>query len=116
MLWVEGEMSSIFFPVKICLGERVADGVARHAKGRLVILVSDDRATCRLCHRRSAPTHVNGDKVDLGVTVLARLGGGHVDDLARATLDDDVTVLAKGRALHPARVSGGGTESGPCTE
>ena len=53
------------------------------------------------------------------MTVLARLRGGHIDDLARATwgrrmrftscggkwagertLDDDVAVLAKGRALH----------------
>jgi len=26
--------------------------------------------------------HIDGNKVDLGVTVLASLGGGHVDDLA----------------------------------
>lgn len=31
---------------------------------------------------RARGTHVNGDKVDLGVTVLAGLRGGHVDDLA----------------------------------
>ena len=43
---------------------------------------------------------VDGDKVDLGVTVLAGLGGGHVDDLAGAALDDDVTVLTQSRALH----------------
>lgn len=43
---------------------------------------------------------IEGDKVDLGVTVLACLGSRHVDDLARATLNDDVTVLAQGRALH----------------
>lgn len=56
----------------------------------------------------------------LRVSVLAGLGGGHVDDLARAacsairtsvtnsflpasenrTLDNDVPVLTKGRALH----------------
>ena len=29
-------------------------------------------------------TYIDGDQVNLGVTVLARLGGGHVDDLARA--------------------------------
>lgn len=29
--------------------------------------------------------YIDGNQVDLGVTVLARLGGGHVDDLARAT-------------------------------
>lgn len=42
---------------------------------------------------------VNGNKMDLGVSVLASLGGGHVDDLAGTALDDDVAVLAKGRAL-----------------
>lgn len=43
---------------------------------------------------------INGDHVDLGVTVLAGLGGGHVDDLARATLDHNVTVLTQSRTLH----------------
>ena len=42
---------------------------------------------------------VDGDQVDLGVTVLAGLGGGHVDDLARAVLDDDVAVLPQGGTL-----------------
>lgn len=51
---------------------------------------------------------VDGDHVDLGVTVLASLGGGHVDNLARAALDDDVTVLPQGRALHG---EGGGSAS-----
>jgi hypothetical protein len=50
---------------------------------------------------------VDGDKMDLGVTVLAGLGGGHVDNLARAALDNDVTVLPQGRALHGE--GGGGT-------
>lgn len=50
---------------------------------------------------------VNGDQVDLGVTVLASLGSGHVDDLARAVLDADETVLAQSRALHG--VGGGST-------
>lgn len=64
-------------------------------------------------------THIDANQVDLSVTVLARLGGGHVDDLAgtackikklisggrgtrgeRHALHDDVAVLAKGRALH----------------
>jgi hypothetical protein len=53
---------------------------------------------------------VEGDQVNLGVTVLASLGGGHFDDLARATLDHDVAVLAQGRALH--RVGGRGTGIG----
>ena len=47
-----------------------------------------------------ASEDVNGDKMDLGVTVLAGLGGGHVHDLAGATLNHDETVLAQSRALH----------------
>lgn len=43
---------------------------------------------------------VDGDQVDLGVTVLSSLGGRHVDNLARAALDNDVTILAQSRALH----------------
>ena len=35
--------------------------------------------------RECRQTYVNGDKVNLGVTVLSGLGGGHVDDLAGAT-------------------------------
>jgi hypothetical protein len=50
---------------------------------------------------------VESDKVDLGVTVLASLGGGHVNDLARAALDDNMTVLAQSRALLGE--GGGGT-------
>lgn len=73
-----------------------------HVVGRgreiLVLLASED---------------VDGDKMDLGVTVLAGLGGGHVDDLAGAVLDDDVAVLAQSRALHGEGVRGariGGAE------
>lgn len=43
---------------------------------------------------------VDGNQVDLGVTVLASLGGRHFDDFARAVLDDDEAVLPQGRALH----------------
>lgn len=42
------------------------------------------------------------------MTVLARLRGGHVDDLAGTTLDDDVPVLAEGRALHGEGQRGAG--------
>jgi hypothetical protein len=43
---------------------------------------------------------INSNQMDLGVTVLAGLGSRHVDDLARATLDHDMAVLAQSRALH----------------
>lgn len=49
---------------------------------------------------------VDTDQMDLGVTVLASLGGGHVDDLAGTALDDDVAVLAEGRTLHREGVGG----------
>lgn len=47
-----------------------------------------------------ASEDIGGDKMDLGVAVLAGLGGGHVDNLARAALDHDETVLTQSRALH----------------
>jgi hypothetical protein len=53
---------------------------------------------------------IDGDQMDLGVTVLASLGGRHVDDLARAVLDHNEAVLSQGRALH--RESGRGTGIG----
>lgn len=43
---------------------------------------------------------VNGDQMNLCVSVLASLGGRHVDNLAGTVLDDDETVLSQGRALH----------------
>lgn len=43
--------------------------------------------------------YINADQVDLGVTVLARLGRGHLDDLAGTALQEDVPVLTEGGAL-----------------
>jgi len=43
---------------------------------------------------------INADQVDFGVTVLARLGGTHIDNLAGTSLDEDVATLAESRALH----------------
>jgi len=51
---------------------------------------------------------VNGNEMNLGVAVLASLGGGHVHDLARAALDHDMTVLAQSRALHGVGRRGAG--------
>lgn len=42
---------------------------------------------------------IDGDKMDLCVAMLASLGGGHVDDLARTVLDADKSVLSQSRAL-----------------
>jgi hypothetical protein len=51
-----------------------------------------------------ASEDVHSDQVDLGVTVLAGLGGGHFDDLAWAVLDADVSVLPQCRTLHGVSV------------
>lgn len=46
-----------------------------------------------------ASEDINGNQMDLGVTVLSSLGGRHAHDLARAALDNDQFVLSKSRAL-----------------
>jgi hypothetical protein len=51
---------------------------------------------------------VDGDQMDLGVTVLAGLRGGHVDDLAGTVLDDDEAILPQSRALQGVRQGGTG--------
>lgn len=56
---------------------------------------------------------VEGDQMDLGMTVLASLGSRHVDNLAGAVLDNNEAVLAQSRALHGVgqrRASIGGIE------
>ena len=45
------------------------------------------------------------------MTVLASLGGGHIDDLAGTTFDDDEAVLPQGRALHRKGKRGAGVAS-----
>lgn len=57
-----------------------------------------------------ASEDVDGNDMNLGVAVLARLGGRHFDDLARATLDHDMAVLPQRGALH--REGLGGTRVG----
>jgi hypothetical protein len=61
-----------------------------------------------------ASEDIDGDQVDLGVTVLSGLRGRHFDDLAGTVLDHDVAVLAQSRALH--RVGGRGTSIGGAIE
>jgi hypothetical protein len=57
-----------------------------------------------------ASEDVNGNEMDLGVTVLAGLRGTHLNDLAGARFDDHKTVLAESRALH--RIGGRGASIG----
>jgi hypothetical protein len=82
-------------------------GVGRRGRAtyELVLLAADLRDVHVVGGGREilellAGEDIDGDKVDLGVTVLASLGGGHVDDLAGTALDNDVTVLTQSRALH----------------
>ena len=53
---------------------------------------------------------IESSQVDLCVTVLASLGGSHIDDLTGATFDDNEAVLPQSRALHG--VSGRGASIG----
>jgi len=57
-----------------------------------------------------ASKDINGNEMDLGVSVLASLRSRHVDNLARAALDDDKAVLSQSRTLH--RKGGRGTGIG----
>jgi len=43
---------------------------------------------------------VDSNEMDLGVSVLPGLGSAHIHDLAGEPLDDHMTVLAEGGALH----------------
>ena len=53
---------------------------------------------------------IDGDQMDFGVTMLASLGGTHLDNLAGAILDDYMTVFAQSGTLH--RVGGRGAGIG----
>lgn len=47
-----------------------------------------------------ASEDVESNKMDLSVAMLASLRGGHIDNLARASLDDNKSVLPQSRTLH----------------
>lgn len=47
-----------------------------------------------------ASEDIDGDKMDFGMSVLAGLGGAHLDNFAGAVLDTDKTILTERRALH----------------
>lgn len=57
-----------------------------------------------------AGENINSNKMDLSMAVFASLGGRHVNNLARAVLDDNKAVLPQGRALH--RIGGRGASIG----
>ena len=61
-----------------------------------------------------AGENIQSNKMNLCMTMLPRLRGGHVDDLARAAFDHNEPVLAQGRALHwvSGRGAGIGTIEG----
>ena len=47
-----------------------------------------------------ASEDIDSSEMNLSMTVLASLGGRHIDDLAGAVLDHNKTVLPQSRALH----------------
>ena len=79
-----------------------------------LVLATGDVGDIHVVGRRAkifellAGEDVESDQMDLGVTVLASLGGRHVDDLAGTALDDDEAVLPQGRALHGEGCRGAG--------
>lgn len=81
-----------------------------------LVLLAADIGDVHVVGRRAkllkllAGEDVDGDQVDLGVTVLASLGGRHVDNLARAAFDQDEAVLAESRALHGERQRSSGID------
>lgn len=47
-----------------------------------------------------ASEDINSNQMYLGMTVLASLRGGHIDNFAGAVFDHNETILSQGRALH----------------
>lgn len=45
-------------------------------------------------------TYIDGNQVNLCVTVLSSLGGRHVRNLARSALDANITSLSQSRTLN----------------
>lgn len=85
ILWVEGEISSNFFPVKIC-------GNIHHTGS----------TTCPsgIGETKQNETNIDSNQMDFSMSVLSGLGSRHVDDLAGTALDDDVTVLPVSGCEH----------------
>jgi hypothetical protein len=82
-LWVEGEISSSFLPVKICHFHITnhLDQLSMLFRISLVLalaLAGNPGRMVLSADERRNETHVDGDQVDLGVTVLSGLGGGHL--------------------------------------
>jgi hypothetical protein len=90
-------MKSCYHPVKL----QIASGDTYK-----LIFLADDVRDVHVVSRGAeilkflAGKDVDGDKVHLCVAVLASLGGGHLNNLARTALDHDVPVLTQSRALH----------------
>jgi hypothetical protein len=81
MLWVDGQISSC--------GSRENQTVMRRAgavrTNFLPVKIYDGNSSeINEYRRKRAVTYVDGDEVDLRVTVLAGLGGRHFHNLARA--------------------------------
>jgi hypothetical protein len=88
MLWVEGEISSNFLPVKIYShGDRRTTTERRHGPNKSNNEMEKVNMSTSICMpdfaQRISKTHVDGSQVDLGVTVLSGLGGRHLFRIPR---------------------------------
>lgn len=90
----------------ICFGENAYELVFAAGDVRDIHVVGGWAQVFQLL----ASEDIDSNEMHLGVTVLAGLRGGHLDNLAGTALDNDEAVLSQGRTLH--RVGGGGTSIG----
>lgn len=81
MLWVEGLISS-------CLDLLQLKNRACTQNNTCQLFASKDLigkdGVGRMNRQTNGKPHVDSNEMDLGVTMLSSLGGGHVDDFARS--------------------------------
>lgn len=93
---VNTELCSISTGICICRLDVSYQGVFLARNVRNVHVVSRWGKILQLL----AGEDVFSNEMNLGVSMLSRLRGGHVDDLARTLLDENVSTLPQGRTLH----------------
>lgn len=95
MLWVEGQMSSYN-------AQKFSNDALSQQHRTNQFFSGKDLKEITIIHYtlNSTLTHVDGDKVDLGVAMLTRFRGGHVNDFARPPFDDNVPAIGKWLIQH----------------
>jgi len=99
----------------------VVTGVSVEHKGDIAVIGDVDESVLLTLDNRNlhvvgggaeilvllASEDIKTDDVDLRMTVLASLGGGHIDNLAGEALQNDKAVLAESAALHGESIGSG---------